>query len=123
MKDGSFLVVHQVKDLALSLQQLGSLLWHGFNPWLENFHMLWEWPKQTNNMKAVAHGGLKHTCEVMYHICHFGGSIPWRVGYLYFSRSRNYKIGCPVLRRGKQRYKEKTVLTIRARRHLDKSAM
>ena len=29
-----------IKDLALSLQQLRSLLWHGFNPWPENFHML-----------------------------------------------------------------------------------
>ena len=44
------LVVQQVKDLALSLQQLGSLLWCGFDPWP------WELPyvvgttknKQTN---------------------------------------------------------------------------
>ena len=26
-------VVQQVKDLTWSLQQLGSLLWRGFNPW------------------------------------------------------------------------------------------
>ena len=26
-------MAQQVKDLALSLQQLGSVLWHGFNPW------------------------------------------------------------------------------------------
>ena len=32
-----------VKDLALSLQWLGSLLlWHGFNPWLRNFYVLQE---------------------------------------------------------------------------------
>ena len=42
---GSSLAVQGVKDLALSLQQHGSLLWHGFDPWLENFHMLWVWPK------------------------------------------------------------------------------
>lgn len=31
-------VVQQVRDLA-SLQQLGSLLWLGFEPWSGNFHM------------------------------------------------------------------------------------
>ena len=34
--------VQWVKDLALSLQWLGSLLWHGFNPWLRNFYVLQE---------------------------------------------------------------------------------
>ena len=34
-----FLVVQWVKDLALSLQKLRSLLWHGFIPWPKNFHM------------------------------------------------------------------------------------
>ena len=29
----------QVKDLALSLQWLWSLLWHSFYPWPRNFHM------------------------------------------------------------------------------------
>ena len=29
----SSLVAQWVKDLALSLQQFGSLLWHGFGPW------------------------------------------------------------------------------------------
>ena len=28
-----------VKDPALSLQWLGLLLWHGFNPWPRKFHM------------------------------------------------------------------------------------
>ena len=32
-----------VKDLALSLQWLGSLLRRRFNPWPRNFHMPWEW--------------------------------------------------------------------------------
>ena len=35
----SFLVAQQVKDLTLSLQQLISLLRHGFIPWPGNFHM------------------------------------------------------------------------------------
>ena len=36
----SSLVVQQVRDLAVSLQQLGSLLWCGFNSWARNFHMM-----------------------------------------------------------------------------------
>ena len=35
----SSLMVQWVKDLELSLQQLWSLLWGGFNPWPRNFHM------------------------------------------------------------------------------------
>ena len=35
-----------VKDLALSLQQLGLLLWCGFDRWPRNFHMLQEWPER-----------------------------------------------------------------------------
>ena len=34
-----FLVAELVNHMALSLQQLGLLLWHGFYPWLWNFHM------------------------------------------------------------------------------------
>ena len=34
-------MVQQVKDLALSLQQLRSLLWSRFDPWPRNFHMPW----------------------------------------------------------------------------------
>ena len=36
-------MVQQVKDPVLSLQQLGSLLWHGFNPWRRNFCPPWVW--------------------------------------------------------------------------------
>ena len=36
----SSLVAQWVKDLALTL------LWHGFNPWPGNFHMLWAQPKK-----------------------------------------------------------------------------
>ena len=39
-------MAQQLKDLALSLQWLGSLLWHGFNPWLRNFYMLQAWPNK-----------------------------------------------------------------------------
>ena len=44
-------MAQQVKDLVLSLQQLGSLLWHGFDPWLGNFHILWEWQKKKKKKK------------------------------------------------------------------------
>ena len=37
--------MQQVKVL-VSLQGLGSLLWPGFSPWLETFHMPWVWPKK-----------------------------------------------------------------------------
>jgi len=33
--------MQQIKDLALSLQWLGSLLWHRFSPWPGNVHMPW----------------------------------------------------------------------------------
>ena len=40
------LVVQQVKDPMLSLQQLGVLLWHGFDPWPGNLHMPQVWPNK-----------------------------------------------------------------------------
>ena len=39
-------MAQRVKDLVLLLKQLGSLLWHGFYPWLRNFHMLGVWLKK-----------------------------------------------------------------------------
>ena len=39
-------MAQQVKDLVLSLQQLGLLLWYRFDPWPGNFHMPWLWPKK-----------------------------------------------------------------------------
>ena len=47
----SSLVVEGVEDLALSLQQLRSLLWRGFDPWPGNFHMLQLWPKKKTHLK------------------------------------------------------------------------
>ena len=38
-----------VKGPVLSLQQPGSLLCFGFNPWPRNIHMLWAWPKKKTN--------------------------------------------------------------------------
>ena len=35
-----------VKDVVVLLQQLRSLLWHGFNPWPGNYHMLWAQSKK-----------------------------------------------------------------------------
>ena len=35
-----------VKDLVLSLLQLGLLLWCRFDPWQRNFHMPWAWPSK-----------------------------------------------------------------------------
>ena len=48
----SSLVAQQVKDLALALQQLRSLLWCGFDPWPGNFHMPRARPKKVNNLKS-----------------------------------------------------------------------
>ena len=41
-------MAQQVKDLALSLLQLGLQLWCGFDPWPRNFHMWWVWPKKSS---------------------------------------------------------------------------
>ena len=45
--------MQQVKDLALSLQWLGLLLWRGFDPWPGNFHLLWAWPESQNKNISV----------------------------------------------------------------------
>ena len=50
-KNRRSLVVQQVKDLALSLQQFGSLLWHGLCTWPRNFHMLRAWPRNKNKKR------------------------------------------------------------------------
>ena len=38
--------MQQIKDLALSLQWFGLLLWHGFDPWSGNVHMPQAWPER-----------------------------------------------------------------------------
>ena len=47
----SSLVAQWVKDLALSLLWLGSLMWCGFHPWPGNFCTLWEQPKKKKKKK------------------------------------------------------------------------
>ena len=42
----SSLAAQWVKDLALSLLWLKSLLWYRFNPWSRKFCMPWAWPKK-----------------------------------------------------------------------------
>ena len=54
-------MVQRVKDLALSLQQLGSLLWCGFDPWHGNFHLLQAQPKKPNNYIYAYHVYIKQT--------------------------------------------------------------
>ena len=44
-------VAQWVKDLLLSLQWLGSLLWPRFNPWPRKFHRLWVQPKKKKKKK------------------------------------------------------------------------
>ena len=44
-------MVHGVKDLVLSLRQLGALLKHGLGPWPDNFHMPQMWPKKKKKKK------------------------------------------------------------------------
>ena len=48
----SSLVAQCVKDLALSLVWLKSLLWYGFYPWLRNFHIPQTWPKKKKKDKT-----------------------------------------------------------------------
>ena len=40
-------MAQQVKDLVLSLQWLGFLLWHRFDPWPGNFHVPQVQPKKS----------------------------------------------------------------------------
>ena len=65
-------MAQQVKDLALSLQWLGLLLWHRFNTWPGNFHMLWVQPKKVHKNDASGPRGpicalvIKHRPELAY---------------------------------------------------------
>ena len=44
-------VVQWVRDPVLSLQWLGSLLWHGLDPWPGNFCVLWARTKKKKKKK------------------------------------------------------------------------
>lgn len=47
-------MMQQVKDPALSLQQLRSLLWRGYNLWSRNFHVLRVWQKKKKQREELA---------------------------------------------------------------------
>ena len=47
-----FLLLQQVKGPGLSQLHLGLLLWHGFDPWLRNFPMLWARLKKKKKSKG-----------------------------------------------------------------------
>ena len=51
----SSLVVQQVTDLVLLLQQLGLLLWQGFDHWPRNFHMPYVWPKKKKGRPELSY--------------------------------------------------------------------
>ena len=54
-----FPCVQQVKDLALSLQWAGLLLWHRFDPWPRDLHMLWVQPKEKKKKAVLSLGAGK----------------------------------------------------------------
>ena len=55
----SSLVAQGVKELALSLLWLRSLLWPGFAPQPGNFHMPWVWTERTKRKERKREGGRK----------------------------------------------------------------
>ena len=52
----SSLVAQQVKDLALSVLWLGSLLWHGLDPRPWNFHVLQVQPGGKKKVTCICYG-------------------------------------------------------------------
>ena len=54
--DRSSLAVQQIKDLVLSLQQLGSQLWLRFDSWLVSFHMLRMQPPSPQKKEIMPYG-------------------------------------------------------------------
>ena len=55
-------MVQCVKNLALSLQWLGLLLWCGFDPWPKNFHMPQAQPKKRERASARARTNQTKIC-------------------------------------------------------------
>ena len=64
------LVTQWVKDPALSLQRLGSLLWCGLDPWPGNFHMPWAQPKYKKYRCFVCLIQCINTCLFLYYLCY-----------------------------------------------------
>ena len=50
-------MVQRVKDLALSLLWLWVLLWLRFDPWPENFHILWVQPEKERKISGKQGAG------------------------------------------------------------------
>ena len=66
--------VCQVKDLALSQQWLGLLLWCGFNPWPGDIRMPWMWSKKKKSLQTINAG---EGTEKMKPFYTFGGKVNW----------------------------------------------
>ena len=56
-----------VKELALWLLWLGSLLRHAFDPWPRNFHMPWVQPKRKKKKIRSSHSGSVETNPTSNH--------------------------------------------------------
>ena len=59
-----------VKDLALSLQWLGSLLWHELDPEPGNFHMLQAQPKKGKKKKLIILHSLCLDSKIIIYLDH-----------------------------------------------------
>lgn len=71
-------MAQQVKDMVLSLQQLGSSLWLGLDPWPGNFHMSQARPKKKFIFKMLhSHPRIPSIlktihvppCRISLHLC------------------------------------------------------
>ena len=79
-------MVQWVKDPTLSLQWLGSLLWHGFDPWLGNFIC----HRQGQKKKKVSYSELPLIPGkwLKYSLMHCRNLIPYKHAIqFYFPRS------------------------------------
>ena len=63
---GSSLSAQKVKDGALSLQLLGSLLWCRFDPQPRTFHILQVWPKKKKKKKRKKEKKFQYTLTEEY---------------------------------------------------------
>ena len=59
-------MAEQIKYLGLPLQWPRSLVWHGFDPWPRNFHMLQTWPNKKVK-KRSSHRGAAETKPTRNH--------------------------------------------------------
>ena len=62
-------MAQQVKDPALSLQQLRLLLWRGFDPWPRNFCTLQDRPKKKNKTTLDVHLKFSHMVKLFQGQC------------------------------------------------------